>query len=146
MHFAPKPGNFVKHQIPTNVKDSKNWQKYLFTPIGMVLVALLLFKLDPLQMKLQRHAGGDRAMENIARNPNIDPLYVKGFKQVDGQYFVVILDGVAPAECPCSDPKVRLGKKQRCPLVHHREKKNIIARGRKLGLPEYNFPVLEVCN
>lgn len=112
----------------------------------MLLVALLLFKLDPLQMRLQRYAGGKQSQEKITRIEAIDPFYVKGFKQVDGQYFIVILDGVSPAECPCSDPKVRLGKKQRCPVVHHREKKNIIARGRKLGLPEYNFPVLEVCN
>ncbi|MEZ4989086.1 MAG: hypothetical protein R2824_01690 [Saprospiraceae bacterium] len=132
------------------MKEAKNWQKYLLTPLGIILVALLLYRLDPLQLKLQRHAhrsaSVDQPIEKITRNEPIDPLFVKGFKQLDGQYFVVILADVAPAECPCSDPKVRLGKKQRCPVVHHREKKSIIARGRKLGLPEYNFPVLEVCD
>lgn len=128
------------------MKADKDWQKYLFTPLGILIVALLLYRLDPLQLNLHRNAKRDSATEEITRQKQIDPFYVKGFKQLDGQYFIVILDDVSPSECPCSDPKVRLGKKQRCPVVHHREKKNIIARGRKMGLPEYNFPVLEVCD
>lgn len=128
------------------MKQKINWQKLLLIPLGMLAVASFLYKFDPLQLRLQSQSYGIQKAEKIERQQPYDPFYVKGFKQVDGQYFIVILDHVAPEDCPCSDPKVRSGKKANCPVVHHREKKAIIENGRKLGLPEYNFPVLEVCN
>ena len=115
-------------------------------PLGIIAVAIFLYKFDPLQLRLQGRSYVDYQPESIQRTKRIDPYYVKGFKQLDGQYFVVILDGITPKDCPCSDPKVRLDKNPDCPVVHHREKKAIIAKGRKLGLPEYNFPVLEICD
>lgn len=111
----------------------------------MIAVAIFLFKFDPMQLRLRGQSYEVYQTETTLRQPAFDPYYVKGFKQLDGQYFIVIQDGVSPEDCPCSDLKVRRGKNPNCPVVHHREKKAIIARGRKLGLPEYNFPVFEVC-
>ena len=128
------------------MKNNINWQRFFLIPLGMVAVALFLYRFDPLQLHLQARSPETQDDVEIQRKGNIDPYYVKGFKQLDGQYFIVILDGVAPEDCPCSDVRVRRGKDPNCPVVHHREKKEIIARGRKLGLPEYNFPVLEVCD
>lgn len=115
-------------------------------PIGMLAVALFLFKFDPLQVRLSGQSYSVQSNDQEQRRGPFNPFYVKGFKQLDGQYFIVILDGIAPEDCPCSDLKVRRGKNPNCPIVHHREKKSIISEGRKMGLPEYNFPVLEVCN
>lgn len=123
-----------------------HWQRIILIPLGIIAVALLLFRFDPLQMRLQGQSYRSQPTEEIQRRGPFNPLYVKGFKQLDGQYFIVIMDGVTPGECPCSDLKVRRGKNPKCPVVHHREKKAIITEGRKMGLPEYNFPVLEVCN
>jgi hypothetical protein len=128
------------------VEHRKHWQRILMIPIGMMAVALFLYKFDPLQVRLQGQSYGLQQEVQIQRKGPFNPFYVKGFKQLDGQYFIVILDGISPEECPCSDLKVRRGKKPNCPVVHHREKKAIIAEGRKMGLPEYNFPVLEVCD
>ena len=121
------------------------WHRILIVFIGIIAVAVFLYKFDPLQLRLQGQSYEIYQSEKAQRQGPFDPFYVKGFKQLDGQYFIVILDGVAPEDCPCSDLKVRRGKNPQCPVVHHREKKAIIAKGRKLGLPEYNFPVLEVC-
>lgn len=114
-------------------------QRFLVLCLGMILVAIVLYAFDPLHIRLRTLA------ESELRSSHIDPLYVKGFKQIDSQYFIVVLDGVPDHICPCDDPKVIRGKKPQCPVVHHREKQEIIARGRRLGLPEYNFPVLAIC-
>lgn len=106
----------------------------------MIAVAVFFYKFDPLQLRLRGQSHPLQSAATIQRNA-IDPFYVKGFKQLDGQYFIVILDGVSPTDCPCTDLKVRRGKKANCPVVHHREKTEIIDRGRKLGLPEHDFRV-----
>lgn len=123
------------------MENRNTWQRLLFIPIGIVAVALLLYNFDPLMIAIQKEPA-----ETVQRENRFNPYYVKGFKKLDGQYFIVIQDGVQPKDCPCSDLKVRRGKNPRCPVVHHREKKAIIDEGRKLGLPEHNFPVLEVCD
>lgn len=128
------------------MEQHKPWHRILMLVIGMIAIALFLYKFDPLQVRLQGQSYRMEQDDQIQRKGPFNPFYVKGFKQLDGQYFIVILDGVAPEDCPCSDLKVRRGKKRNCPVVHHREKKAIIAEGRKVGLPEYNFPVLEVCD
>jgi hypothetical protein len=128
------------------VKLREFWQRLLLLPIGILAVALFLYKFDPLQVRLQGQSFRTQEPEQVQRRGPFNPLYVKGFKQLDGQYFIVIMDGIAPEDCPCSDLKVRRGKNPNCPVVHHREKKAIISEGRKMGLPEYNFPVLEVCD
>ena len=126
------------------MKSPVTWQQLFYLIFGIMGVALVLYNLDPLQLSLQEQAAGTSSQ--VQKQRNFDPFFVKGFKQLDGQYFIVIVDGVVPEDCPCSDLKVRRGKNPSCPVVHHREKKAIIAKGRKLGLPEYNFPVLEVCD
>lgn len=128
------------------MKSPLNWQQLSYIVMGIIIVALVLYAFDPLQLTLREQNPYTSTPAQIQRQRTFDPFFVKGFKQLDGQYFIVIVDGVAPEDCPCSDLKVRRGKNPRCPVVHHREKKEIIARGRKLGLPEYNFPVLEVCD
>lgn len=127
------------------MEKRKHWQRLLLIPLGMIAIAIFLYKFDPLQLRLRGQSYGIYESQTIQRKGAFDPYYVKGFKQLDGQYFIVIIDGVTPEDCPCSDLKVRRGKNPNCPVVHHRQKKAIIAKGRKLGLPEYNFPVLEVC-
>ena len=123
-----------------------HWQKIIWIPLGILAVALFLFKFDPLQIRLHGQTYNVYEQDQIQRRGPFNPLYVKGFKKLDGQYFIVIMDGVSSKDCPCSDLKVRRGKNPKCPVVHHREKKAIINEGRKMGLPEYNFPVLEVCD
>lgn len=121
--------------------SATRFQHLILIFFGMVMVALMLYAFDPLHTRLRHQHDYDSTM----RTKEIDPLYVKGFKQIDSQYFIVMLDGVPNDVCPCDDLRVIRNKKPQCPVVHHRTKKAIIDRGRRLGLPEHNFPVLEVC-